>query len=47
MKPVFTTALALGLSVASIVASAQDGPRQLGGAPVVPTPATRPATGRG
>jgi hypothetical protein len=45
MKPVFIAALALaGLSMASQPALAQDdGPRQLGGAPVLPAPATRPA----
>jgi len=46
MKPVFIAALALaGLSMASQPALAQqDGPRQLGGAPVLPAPTTRPAT---
>lgn len=44
MKSVFLTALALGLGATSLSASAQDAPRQLGGAPVVPTPAARPAT---
>jgi len=43
MKSVFLTALALGVGTASLSASAQDAPRQLGGAPVVPTPAARPA----
>lgn len=43
MKSVFLTALALGLGAASLSASAQDAPRQLGGAPVLPTPAARPA----
>lgn len=43
MKSVFLTALALGLGATSLSASAQDAPRQLGGAPVVPTPAARPA----
>ena len=42
MKSVFTAALALGLSVAHLSASAQDAPRQLGGAPVVPTAPARP-----
>ena len=42
MKSVFLTALALGLGAASLSASAQDAPRQLGGAPVLPAPATRP-----
>ena len=46
MKPVFIAALALvGLGMASQPALAQDdGPRQLGGAPMVPAPAGRPAT---
>lgn len=46
MKPVFIAALALmGLSMASQPALAQDdGPRQLGGAPVLPAPAARPTT---
>ncbi|MFD1871731.1 hypothetical protein [Hymenobacter bucti] len=43
MKSVFLTALALGLGATSLSASAQDAPRQLGGAPVVPMPAARPA----
>jgi hypothetical protein len=43
MKSAFLTALALGLGAASLSASAQDAPRQLGGAPVLPSPATRPA----
>jgi hypothetical protein len=45
MKPVFIAALALvGLGLASQPALAQDdAPRQLGGAPMVPAPATRPA----
>jgi hypothetical protein len=46
MKPVFIAALALvGLGMASQPALAQDdGPRQLGGAPMLPAPAARPAT---
>ncbi|MGI4862674.1 MAG: hypothetical protein ACRYFZ_02040 [Janthinobacterium lividum] len=44
MKSVFTTALALAWGAASLSALAQDAPRQLGGAPVAPTPAVRPAT---
>lgn len=44
MKSAFLTALALGLGAISLSASAQDAPRQLGGAPVMPTPAARPAT---
>ncbi|HET9502225.1 MAG TPA: hypothetical protein VFO93_01705 [Hymenobacter sp.] len=45
MKPVIIAALALvGLGVASQPALAQDdAPRQLGGAPTLPAPATRPA----
>ena len=43
MKSLFTAALGLGLSVASLAALAQDAPRQLGGAPVVPTAPARPA----
>jgi hypothetical protein len=45
MKPVIIAALALvGLSVASQPALAQDdAPRQLGGAPTLPAPASRPA----
>ncbi len=43
MKSAFLTALALGLSALSLSASAQDAPRQLGGAPVLPTPTARPA----
>lgn len=43
MKSVFTTALALAWGAASLSALAQDAPRQLGGAPMVPTPAARPA----
>ena len=46
MKPVFIAALALvGLGMVGQPALAQDdAPRQLGGAPMVPAPATRPAT---
>ena len=44
MKSVFVAALAWGLGAASMQVSAQDAPRQLGGAPVVPNPAARPAT---
>jgi hypothetical protein len=43
MNSVFIAALALGLGAASLSASAQDTPRQLGGAPSVPTPPARPA----
>ena len=43
MKSAFTAALALAWGAASLSALAQDTPRQLGGAPTVPTPATRPA----
>jgi hypothetical protein len=43
MKSVFVAALAWGLSVASMQVSAQDAPRQLGGAPVVPNQPARPA----
>jgi len=41
MKLPFVAALGLGLSAAWVPASAQDAPRQLGGAPVVPAPAPR------
>jgi hypothetical protein len=43
MKLPFVAVLGLGLSAAWVPASAQDAPRQLGGAPVVPAPAPRPA----
>ncbi|WP_151085682.1 hypothetical protein [Hymenobacter baengnokdamensis] len=43
MKSLFVAVLGLGLSAAWLPASAQDAPRQLGGAPVVPTPAPRQA----
>jgi len=43
MKSVFLTALALGLGAPSFSALAQDAPRQLGGAPVMPAPAARPS----
>jgi hypothetical protein len=41
MKLPFVAVLGLGLSAAWVPASAQDAPRQLGGAPVVPAPAPR------
>ncbi|MGI4737094.1 MAG: hypothetical protein ACRYG7_18140 [Janthinobacterium lividum] len=44
MKSVIIAALALGLGAASTSASAQDTPRQLGGAPTLPTQAPRPTT---
>jgi hypothetical protein len=43
MKLPFVAVLGLGLSAAWVPASAQDAPRQLGGAPVVPAPAPRQA----
>ncbi|MGI4761166.1 MAG: hypothetical protein ACRYF0_10695 [Janthinobacterium lividum] len=43
MKLSFVAMLGLGLSAAWVPASAQDAPRQLGGAPVVPAPAPRQA----
>jgi len=43
MKPLFVAVLGLGLSAAWAPTWAQDAPRQLGGAPVVPAPAPRPA----
>ncbi|QKG53415.1 hypothetical protein [Hymenobacter sp. BRD67] len=43
MKSLFVAVLGLGLSAAWLPALAQDAPRQLGGAPVVPTPAPRQA----
>jgi hypothetical protein len=43
MKVTFAAVLGLGLSAAWAPASAQDAPRQLGGAPVVPAPAPRQA----
>lgn len=43
MKSVLIAALALGLGAASTSAAAQDTPRQLGGAPTVPTQAPHPA----
>lgn len=43
MKAPFLTALVLGLGATSLSASAQEAPRQLGGAPVVPAPTARPA----
>ena len=43
MKLTYAAVLGLGLSAAWAPASAQDAPRQLGGAPVVPAPAPRPA----
>lgn len=43
MKSVIIATLALGLGAASTSALAQDTPRQLGGAPTVPTQAPRPA----
>lgn len=43
MKLSFVAVLGLGLSAAWVPASAQDAPRQLGGAPVVPAPAPRQA----
>ena len=43
MKLTYAAVLGLGLSAAWAPASAQDAPRQLGGAPVVPAPAPRQA----
>lgn len=43
MKLTYATVLGLGLSAAWAPAAAQDAPRQLGGAPVAPTPAPRQA----
>lgn len=43
MKLTYAAVLGLGLSAAWAPASAQDAPRQLGGAPVAPTPTPRPA----
>ena len=43
MKAPFLTALVLGLGATSLSAPAQEAPRQLGGAPIVPAPTARPA----
>ncbi len=43
MKSPLVAALALGLAASSLTATAQDAPRQLGGAPTLPTPAPRQA----
>jgi len=43
MKSPLVAALALGLAASSLTATAQDAPRQLGGAPTLPAPAPRQA----